>query len=143
MENNAIANFDNTVTGLDVLNDGQPSPFVSFNVDDPAAQIKLYNAMNSPEYRLSDMINKPIKMVDAVLVPCMLTSNETGEAQEAVRSIIIDDEGKTYAATATGIMSSLRNMFNVFHTLHFETPITVTVKQVTVKRGNTLTLVLM
>lgn len=140
MENNLVTM--NQTTGIDVLNDGQPNPFVSFDVHSPDDQIKLYNAMNSPEHRLADMINKPIKMVDAILVPCTLVDDETGEASEAVRSIIIDEEGKTYAATATGIMSSLRNMFNVFHTLHFDGGITVTVKQVQVKRGNTLTLVL-
>lgn len=116
------------------------NPFVSFKVESPADQIKLYNAMNSPQYRVADMINKPISMVDAVLVPCQLVREETGEVYDAIRAIIIDADGNTFAATSTGIVSSLRNIYNVFHTLHFDEPLKVTVQQVTVKRGNTLTL---
>ena len=118
----------------------ETKPFVSFKVETPEDQIKLYNAMNSPQYRVADMINKPINMVDAVLVKCQLVREETGEVYDAIRAIIIDADGNTYAATSTGIVSSLRNMYNVFHTLHFESPVKVTVQQVTVKRGNTLTL---
>lgn len=139
---NELMNVNHDQTGLDVLTGGQATPYVSFNVDTKEDKLKLYNAMNSPEYRLADMINKPIKMVDALLIPTGIVNQETGEYSDAVRSIIIDDEGRTYAATATGIMSSLRNLYNVFGSLHFDDPLTVVVKQVAVKRGNTLTLVL-
>ena len=114
--------------------------FCSFTPETMDDRIKLYNAINSPEYRVADMINKPIYMVDAILVQCELVDENTGEVYPAVRSIIIDAEGKTYVATATGIRSSLANIFSVFHTLHFDEPLKVTVQQVHVKRGNTLTL---
>lgn len=125
---------------INVLTGNDPQPYVSFAVKTQDDAIRLYNAMNSPEMRLGQMINKTISMVDAVLVPCMLTNAETGEAQQGVRSIIIDDKGHTYSATSTGIMTSLRNLNAVFKTLHFDPPLKVTVKQVSVKKGNTLTL---
>lgn len=125
---------------INVLTGNEPQPYVSFDVKTQEDAIRLYNAMNSPEIRLNQMINKTINMVDAVLVPCALTNSETGEIQNGVRSIIIDDKGHSYSATSTGIMTSLRNLNAVFKTLHFEPPLKVTVKQVSVKKGNTLTL---
>ena len=136
---NELMNVSNEISA-DVLTANQPKPYISFQVDSSESQVKLYNAMNSPEYRVKDMINKPIYLVDAIMVPCTLADESTGEVYDAVRTILIDKDGHTYAATSTGIMSSVRNLFNVFGTLHFDEPVKVVPIEVRVKRGNTLTL---
>lgn len=139
MIENAIATMSNEVDVVSVINNGV-KPYISFVPESTEDQIKLYNAMNSPMYRIKSAINKPIKMMDAVLVPCTLTNEETGEVSQAIRAIIIDDHGDTYAATATGVITSLKNIMSVFGSLHFEDGLTVIPKEIPVKRGNTLTL---
>lgn len=139
MNEKAIATMNNEVDVVSVINNGV-KPYISFVPESTEDQVKLYNAMNSPMYRIKAAINKPIKMMDAVLVPCTLVNEDTGEATQAIRAIIIDDKGDTYAATATGVITSLKNIMSVFGSLHFEKGLTVIPKEIPVKRGNTLTL---
>lgn len=127
-----------------------PTPFdtqfSSFSPDDRAGKIKLFNAINSPDHRLSDMINKPILIKDVVLVKVEMTDErEPGddtapEKREGVRTIIIDENGESYSATSNGIFNSIQIISNVFGTLHFDEPLEVMVSQVKVKRGSTLKL---
>lgn len=116
--------------------------YSSFVSDDIESKRKLYNALNSPDFKVSDCINREITIADAVLTPVALTDERTGEVKEAVRSIIIDTDGKTYNATSSGLHASLRNILNIFGTLHFEDGLPVIVQQVKTKRGSTLTLTL-
>lgn len=114
---------------------------VSFQAETVEDKKALYNAINSPDFRIADMINKPIKIRDALIMTVALSDDDTGEVREMPRSILIDTEGKTYTAVSSGIASSLRNIFSVFGTLHFDDGLEMTVKQVQTKKGSTLNLV--
>ena len=133
VENNANvpANF---------MSEAAADTYISFQLDNPSSRIAAYNAINNPDAKISDMINKTIDLVDVVMVPVTLVSDETGEVESAMRSILVDADGTTYTATATGIFNSLKNIYLIFGTLHFDDPIKVEVNQVSTKRGNTLTL---
>lgn len=137
-ENTAIANAP-----MNFMDEAAVESFISFDVDTPENRIMAYNAINNPDARIADMINKTIELRDVVMTPVDLVNEETGEVERATRSILIDTQGVTYTATATGIYNSLRNIYMIFHTLHFEPAIKVEVNQVTTKRGNTLTLKLL
>ena len=127
---NEIANITNSENML-----------VSFQAETVEDKKALYNAINSPDFRIADMINKPIKIRDALIMTVALSDDDTGEIREMPRSILIDTEGKTYTAVSSGIASSLRNIFSVFGTLHFDDGLEMTVKQVQTKKGSTLNLV--
>ena len=114
---------------------------VSFQAETVEDKKALYNAINSPDFRIADMINKPINIRDALIMTVALSDDDTGEVREMPRSILIDTEGKTYTAVSSGIASSLRNIFSVFGTLHFDDGLEMTVKQVKKKKGSTLNLV--
>lgn len=114
--------------------------YTSIDLTVPENKIKLYNAINTPSDRITDIINKRILMVDAVTIPAQTVDEKTGEARYIVRSIIIDKEGNTYTASSNGLHNSLRNILAIFGTLHFDQGLPVTVKQVETKRGRTLTL---
>ena len=133
-----------TMTGANApaafMEEAMADTYISFSMDTPTAKMSAYNAINNPDAKVSDMINKTINLVDVVMIPVNLTSDETGESENAMRSILIDADGTTYTATATGIFNSLRNIYLIFGSLHFEEPLTVEVNQVATKRGNTLTL---
>lgn len=125
-----------------LLPTGNNTFFSSFKAEDIEAKKKLYNALNSPDFKVADCINREIVIRDAVLTSVSIVDEKTGEVNEAVRSIIIDKDGKTYNATSSGIHGSLRNMMNIFGTLHFEDGLPVIVQQIQTKRGSTLTLTL-
>lgn len=121
---------------------GASNFFSSFNAQDMESKKKLYNALNSPDFKIADCINREIKMKDAVVTNVTMVDDKTGEVKDAVRSVIIDMDGKTYNATSSGIHGSLNNIMNIFGTLHFDDGLTVIVQQVQTKRGSTLTLTL-
>lgn len=59
--------------------------FVSFDANSTEEKIKLYNAINSPDTRIADMVNKPILMTDAIMVKCKINERSTGLERDAVR----------------------------------------------------------
>lgn len=133
MENNNSLSLMN-------MNDNNADMFMSFKPETTEDKVALYNALNSPDFKVSDMINKNIKIRDAVLRQVDMVDEDTGEVQSAVRSIIIDTDGKTYSATSTGVYNSLRNINAVFGTLHFDDGLKVVVQQIQTKKGSTLSL---
>ena len=114
--------------------------FVSFDANSTEEKIKLYNAINSPDTRIADMVNKPILMTDVIMVKCKINERSTGLERDAVRVIIMDDNGETYTATSSGIANSIRNIFNIFGTLHFPEGLKVTIEQIRTSNVNTLTM---
>lgn len=123
--------------------------YVSFTPDSKAAQVRLYNAVNSSENRLSEMVDKTLNIVDVIVKKVALADRTdkgwTAEdaSREGFRTILIDGDGNAYTATSNGVYSSVMTMLSIFGTLHFEEPLTVEVKEVRATRGKTLTLKLM
>lgn len=124
--------------------------FCSFQPDSMEGKVRLYNAINNPDKRIADCINKSIKIRDCVIKAVKLTeernnvnnwADETpGKERDGFRVILIDEEGISYNATSAGIYNSVSTIRSVFGKLHFDEPLTVEVNQVKTKNGNTLTL---
>ena len=147
-----------------------PDQYCSFDPSDMAGKIKLYNAINSPDERLGNVVNVPLNIRDVVICKVALSKRYNTEDNDGnkrnksrisekrqdntddnpfedsgnsvgFRVIVIDDEGKSYTATSQGVYNSICIMRNVFGTLHFEPqPLKVMVKSIDTKNGKTLTL---
>lgn len=139
------------VTTICVFNDTKiGDTYCSFKPDEFDAKIKLYNAINNPDRRVADCINKEIRLRDVVIKAVKLSEErnradnwtDVGDSKErdGFRVILIDEDGLSYSATSAGIYNSVATIRSVFGMLHFETPLTVQVNQVKTKNGNTLTL---
>lgn len=92
---------------------------------------KLFAAMNNPEKRLGDCINQTIYAKDLYceVVDCM--NRETGEVNSAPRIVIIDKDGIGYQAVSLGVYGAIKKLISVFGAPTWETPIPLTVKQIT------------
>lgn len=119
----------------------ETNQFVSFRAEDMKSKIRLFNAMNQPKYKVSDMINKKIKLKDVILMNVTM-EGEDGEQDTGIRSVLIDADGNAYNATSNGIFSSLTNLYMIFGTLHFEDPLEILISQIPTKRGSTLSITL-
>ena len=100
----------------------------------------MFNAMNNPDERLADCINKQIKAKDLYVEIVNCTNTETGEITACPRIVIIDVNGKSYQAVSIGIYSALRKVIQVFGAPTWEEPVTLEVKQVTKGARKMLTL---
>ena len=131
--------------------------YISKKVETKVDKISIYNALNNPDENVADNINMKIELVDVLLEQIEMVNDEddgievvseTGEIVEeepettvAVRTVLIDKDGKSYQAVSKGVYNSIKQIINIFgEPSTWEDALTVEVKQVKVKRGSMLTL---
>ena len=131
--------------------------YISKKVETKVDKISIYNALNNPDENVADNINMKIELVDVLLEQIEMVNDEddgievvseTGEIVEeepettvAVRTVLIDKDGKSYQAVSKGVYNSIKQIINIFgEPSTWDDPLTVEVKQVKVKRGSMLTL---
>lgn len=137
---NAMSTTNDKMLDFNAFN-RETNQFVSFRAEDMKSKVRLFNAMNQPKYKVSDMINKKIKLKDVILMNVTM-EGEDGEQDTGIRSVLIDADGNAYNATSNGIFSSLTNLYMIFGTLHFDDPLEILISQIPTKRGSTLSITL-
>lgn len=106
----------------------------------PEQRKTVYNAMNNPTHKVSDFINKKIKVQDVLIESLDIMNDETGEIDRVPRIVLIDPEGVSYVATSKGIFNAIKNAYTAFGPAPWNPAIDFMVKQVAVGRGSMLTL---
>lgn len=114
--------------------------FCSLNPTTDEDRAKLFNAMNNPEHRLSDFINKVIRAKDIYVEIVDCTNKETGEVTRAPRVVIIDDMGKGYQCVSVGVFSALKKIIQVYGAPTWNKPVKVEVKNINKGSRSMLTL---
>lgn len=102
----------------------------------------IYSAMNNPEFRLADFINKRIKITNYLIEIVEISNEETGEISIVPRVVLIAEDGKSYQATSYGIANSIRNLCQSVGNAPWQPALELEVKQRATKRGSMLTLAL-
>lgn len=113
--------------------------FCSLTATTPEEKAKLFNLMNAPQHRLSDMINMSIEVTD-IFVETVQCANKDGEIILTPRIVLIDKNGEGYQCVSMGIYGALKKLFSIYGTPHWEEPLSLTVKQVTKGEYKILTL---
>lgn len=106
---------------------------------DREASSKIYNAMNDPEYRVADFINKTIAVENVFIEIKELANEETGEFETAPRVVLIDDKGHAYQSVSKGMYNAVRNACLCFGNPPWEPALLFEIKQKAVKAGSMLT----
>lgn len=124
-------------TMLDSLMNPENNFFCSIEDDgSKKSKIAIYNAINSAEKSIADMIGKTIEIADVVAHPITITDEQTGEIVETLRTVIIDKNGVAYQAVSGGINNSLQKLFSIFGMPSWKKdPVKVEVKQVATRNG--------
>ena len=141
-ESKGLNRFD--MDGFDIIADltSAQTAFCSMTMETEEEKSAVFNAMNNPDERLADCINKQITIKDVYIEIVECTNTETGEVTSCPRVVIIDDKGKTYQCVSVGIYSALKKIFMIWGTPNnWEKPIKVEIKQVTKGERKMLTLV--
>ena len=114
--------------------------YTSMIAESDEAKAKLFNAMNNPDFRIADFINKTINAKDLYIEVVNCTNTETGEVTACPRIVIIDTNGKSYQAVSIGIYSALKKVIQVYGAPTWDKAIKLEVKQVTKGERKMLTL---
>ena len=110
----------------------------TINPETKEDKVKLFKAMISADYALKDMVNKEIKVVDFVAHMVALTNEETGEVNNVIRCVFIDDKNKSYACVSTGIVGAMKRMIPIFGYPTTKEPWKITPKMVKGKKWDYL-----
>lgn len=101
--------------------------FCTMDLDDEDNKISLYNSLQGCDVRLNDIKGTVLSVVEVFIekkevaerdekTDEIIYDEETGEIKTKIkyRTILFDDEGKTYVSSAYGIYNSLRQIISIF-----------------------------
>lgn len=100
---------------------------------------RIFSALNNPEYRIANFINKKIAVTDVLVEIRELLNEESGEIETAPRVVLIDEDGKAYQAVSKGIFNAVKNAYQVFGAAPWDPALEIEIKQVAVGKGSMLT----
>lgn len=100
---------------------------------------KIFAALNNPEYRVANFINKTIKVQNILVEIREILNEETGEIETAPRVVLISEDGKAYQAVSKGIFNAVKNAFEIFGAAPWNPPLEIEIKQIAVGKGSMLT----
>ena len=104
--------------------------FCSFTPETDEQRAELYNALNSPDVRISDHVNKEIDLRDFVVEPVELRNETTGELEVAPRVVLIDTDGNSYHGVSNGIYNALSRLCMIYGRSSFPNGLPVRIKQI-------------
>lgn len=121
------------------LSENTTSMYCSLQAGTRAERAKVFNASNNPDHKIGDYINKVIMVKDVLAEQIQVTNEETGELENAVRVVFIDDKGESYQAVSFGIFNAVKKAISMFGNPTWDEPLPCLIKQVKVGRGSMLT----
>lgn len=105
-----------------------------------ATKVAIFNAVNGADESIADHIGEVIEVINVVAHPVELVDEVTGEVVNALRTVLIDKNGKSYTAVSQGITSALSKIFSIIGTPEngaWETePVKMKIRQVKTRNGN-------
>ena len=141
MENKTLSVIENDIASVDLVEQlkNPTGQFFCSIADDGTrkSKIAIYNAINSADENLADHIGEVIEVVDVVAHPVTLADEQTGEIVEALRTVLVAKDGKTYTAVSQGITNSLQRVFSIVGMPSWkDEPVKMKIKQVKTRNGN-------
>ena len=129
--------MENTNNELVIFESQAQNVFAKINGGSEEEKAKLiYNAINGTSKSIQEIKDKEINLKSFIAHQVNYRNDETGEIQQNLRCVLIDDEGNAYATTSKGIQSSLAKLFSAFGTPDtWEKPKTIKIYEKTNKRG--------
>lgn len=100
---------------------------------------KIFAALNNPEYRIANFINKTLKVQNVLVEIREIMNEDTGEIETAPRVVLIAENGKAYQAVSKGIFNAIKNAYEIFGAAPWEPPLEIEIKQIAVGKGSMLT----
>lgn len=119
---NSLAIFDTTF---------EQATYCSMEAKTAEDKKVLFNAINAPEMRLEECVNKEINLKHVYLETVEFIDEDTGLSTPGIRIVLIDNDGKSYGCASKGVASALQKIFTIFGTPEtWEAPLKVCVREI-------------
>lgn len=133
MENNELVKKDNELTIINAAS----STYTSFKPKNTEERKQLFNALEKCDEKLNDVIGKSIKVKNIVINEYPRKDKETGDPMSnGHRTILFDDEGKTYVTASNYFFIAIAKLLNTFGEPDtWEEPMEIKIVKKPVKNG--------
>lgn len=115
-------------SGLMSFGDGGRKMSTSLDLTQPNNRVKLLNALQDCDGKLTELVNTLLKVTDYVAHEVDITSKETGEVATCTRLVLIDDHGETYQCVSSTLLRSIQTVAYAFGPPPWIPPLEMTVK---------------
>lgn len=105
MENSAIATVNNPF-GIE-----RGGMYCSLAAETQDERLAVYAAVSNAE-SLDDFIGTPIDVAN-VVIQSVEVEDEDGDTRDALRIVLIDDDGKAYGCMSNGVQTAVRNLMGI------------------------------
>lgn len=86
--------------------------FSSVQAETQEEKLEIYASISDCD-DLKKQVNKVINVENVIIQQVELPNDDTGELEKANRIVLIDNKGKAYGCTSTGVETSIKNLFAV------------------------------
>lgn len=110
--------------------------FCSFQVKTKEDKAKLFNAMNEPDFKIEEVVNKEIEVKDVFAEYIELLDENTGEVKTAVRMVLISPDGTSYGCVSVGMFSAIKKIMKLYGPPTWDDPIKIVPYTKKTRNGN-------
>ncbi len=107
----ATVNTNKAIAKIGAVADGT-GLFSTIDGSTRQGKMETYAAISDAK-PVNEHLDTPIALVNVIMQAVEITDTATGELVDAVRTYLIDSDGKAYAAVSDGIVGSLRDLFGI------------------------------
>lgn len=133
--------MENQMMSSSMVSQDNAKQYYSIQPTTKAQAVVVYNAVNNPDYRISDFINKTIEVEHVLIEMVELANEKTGEIESVPRTVLLDNKGKSYVAVSFGVYNSMKRVIQMFgEPAAWDGPIKIEVKQIKKGENSILTL---
>lgn len=128
---------------LSVVKTQQGGTYCSRKINGVEDAKVVLKAVNDSDAALNTLINKEIVVKDVYAEQVEIVDEKTGEVRQAVRTVLMTEDGKSYTSCSNGVFMSLTKIFALLGTPDtWERAYKFLVKQKETKRGRVFVLTL-
>lgn len=128
------------------INEENPA-YTSMTVTTKEERKAFYNAVENPDHKLSEFINKKITFSNVSMEMSQVQARDDAgnpipdTFNPAVKTVLVTPDGKGIISTSMGVARALYSMFQIFGTPDtWDEPMTCIVKQVEIGKNRTFKL---
>jgi hypothetical protein len=109
----------------------------SYDMDTREGKMSVYRAKQKADLNAQQAMVEPFAAVHVVLHPVMITSRDDGELFDAVRTVLIDPDGRRLSFVSDGACRAIMDLAEAIGPAPWNPPVLIRVRQVPTKRGHT------
>ena len=109
---NDIVPVNKAQGAVSALSAGLSNIYCSFALDSQESKVRALDALTNAE-PVGDHLDETINLRDVMVQATTMVDEATGEERDALRTILIADDGSAYAAMSDGLFKALQNFFGI------------------------------